>query len=165
MSDERTPTTEPEHRQVYVNEVTSGCVCGNTWPCPTAEPVTEAGRAMLYATEWPYVAYATKSLIRAIETEAAQRSTAEVERLREQYEMQFDVFQRDLADRTAEVERLREAESAWAFAETHSRPDHDDGNVRVERGAWNRLRAALAEPDHDDGPVKWMPADRPQDDE
>jgi hypothetical protein len=50
----------------------------------------------------------------------------------------------DIAERARREERERWRE-ALDFAERHSIPDHNDGNVRVERGAWSRLFALLAE--------------------
>ena len=55
---------------------------------------------------------------------------------------------REPADKIA-ADLRNEAVKPWRtrmeFAEAHSLPDHNDGNVRVERGAWESLLALLAD--------------------
>jgi hypothetical protein len=106
---------------------------------PTAEPVTAAGRALHKSDHGGYecpvalghVSCESLTRILAIEAEAAQRSTAEVERLREA------------------LKEAREDVASWgAYASDYFQ---EKWNLA---GDLARIDAALAEPDHDDRPVK-----------
>ena len=97
------------------------------------EPTTEEGRALLddltRVAAWPSANVrmptatpADRELAdRILAIEAEARATADAER--EQHEMQFDVFTRDIADRDAEIRRLREAlEKAGWWIVTNAGP-------------------------------------------
>jgi hypothetical protein len=143
-SDERTPTAEPVGRCPRCQRPTTLCD-GH----PTAEPVTEATlydliplpdgpekeRTMLAVMEWA----------RNREAEAAQRSTAEVERAYAEYRR---LAIEEVTGLRAEVERLR-----TLLRHVYTAPFIEGHNpviclsCREAREAINS--AALAEPDHD----------------
>jgi hypothetical protein len=126
---------------------------------PTAEPTTEAGRALLDAYDPCYcegtvcdVLPDLAARVAAIEAEAAQRSTAEVERLREDAELGRAWRECEAALPVSYMLQIDGAEGweAVALPFRHEWVTYK-GTGDTPTEALDALRAALAEPDHDDG--------------
>jgi hypothetical protein len=112
---------------------------------PTAEPVT-AMRDAIAAERFPGAPANVRAIsierldaiIAAAQAEAAQRSTAEVERLREAL--------------TTYGWHVFEVGDGWGYPPTWYCPAWNDPTVECDedRCGFDKARAALAEPDHDD---------------
>jgi hypothetical protein len=146
MSDERTPTAEPMGRCPRCQRPTTLCD-GH----PTAEPVT-ALAADIRAVDGNHDLGASALAEALIERGWSQRSTAEVERLREDAELGRAWRECEAALPVSYMLQIDGAEGweAVALPFRHEWVTYK-GTGDTPTEALDALRAALAEPDHDDG--------------